>query len=68
MDIIDQDLMGKVILEVGSGRGGTTRKLVDVLSVGEGLMIKPAVPHAGVGGAGLSSTWCCACPWRRTVR
>ncbi len=32
MDIIDQDLTCKVILEVGSGRGGTTRKLVDVLS------------------------------------
>ncbi len=32
MDITDQDLAGKVILEVGSGRGGTTRKLVDVLS------------------------------------
>jgi SAM-dependent methyltransferase len=32
MDIADQDLVGKVILEVGSGRGGTTRKLVDLLS------------------------------------
>ena len=32
MNIITEELAGKVVLEVGSGRGGTTRKLVEVLS------------------------------------
>lgn len=32
MDIAQEDLAGKVVLEVGSGRGGTTQKLVDLLS------------------------------------
>lgn len=32
MDIAQKDLAGKVILEVGSGRGDTTQKLVDLLS------------------------------------
>lgn len=32
MDIVQENLSGKTILEVGSGRGGTTRKLVDLLS------------------------------------
>jgi ubiquinone/menaquinone biosynthesis C-methylase UbiE len=32
MNIEDEDLSGKIILEVGSGRGDTTRKLVDLLS------------------------------------
>jgi phospholipid N-methyltransferase len=32
MTITDEDLTGSVVLEVGSGRGGTTRTLVDALS------------------------------------
>jgi len=32
MNIEDEDLSGKVILEVGSGRGATTRTLVELLS------------------------------------
>lgn len=32
MNIEDEDLSGKVVLEVGSGRGDTTRKLVNLLS------------------------------------
>lgn len=32
MDMTKQDLAGKTILEVGSGRGDTTRKLVEALS------------------------------------
>lgn len=32
MNIEDEDFSGKVILEVGSGRGDTTRKLVDLLA------------------------------------
>jgi len=31
VDIAQENLSGKTILEVGSGRGGTTRKLVDLL-------------------------------------
>lgn len=31
MDITEEDLYGKAVLEVGSGRGGTTRKLVDAM-------------------------------------
>ena len=32
MNIKEEDLSGKIILEVGSGRGDTTRKLVQLLS------------------------------------
>jgi SAM-dependent methyltransferase len=32
MDLSQQDLAGKTVLEVGSGRGGTTRRLADLLA------------------------------------
>lgn len=39
MDIAQEDLAGKVVLEVGSGRGGTTQKLVDLLSGQPGAIL-----------------------------
>lgn len=39
MDIAQENLAGKVVLEVGSGRGGTTRKLADLLSGQPGTVL-----------------------------
>ena len=39
MDVTKQDLRGKVVLEVGSGRGGTTRKLVEALRAQRGASL-----------------------------
>ena len=39
MNIEDEDLSGKVVLEVGSGRGDTTRKLVNLLSEKSGTQL-----------------------------